>query len=302
MSHTSKFPPLKYTTSTLPTDLPVGTVALDATTNEHKSFNGSSWDVIEGGSIGTPTIVFDSTGPSYDQIQGDIPEGWKLYGSSLKGLVIGTSCTSIGIGAFSNCDLTGSLVIPDSVTRISTNAFHGCINISSLVLSDNLLSISGFAFSSCSGLTGSLTIPNSVTSIAISAFDGCTGLTSLTIGNSVTTIGGSAFSGCSGLTGSLTIPDSVTSIGAGAFVFCPSLNGTLTIPNSVTSIGASAFQNCTSLPNVDCYVEKSVLDVANPLLDTSVTTIHVRSTDSTWTAGAGQTIGGKTGITVIKDL
>jgi len=44
------------------------------------------------------------------------------------------------------------------------------------------------------------------------------------------------------------------------------------------------------------------LDVTNSLAGSGVTTIHVRSTDSTWTAGAGQTIGGKTGITVIKDL
>ncbi len=209
MSHTSKFPPLKYTTATLPTDLPVGTVALDATTNEHKSFNGSSWDAIEGGGdIGTATIVFDSTGPAYDQIAGDIPVYWKKLDSSLKGLVIGTSCRSIGSYAFDSCQgLTGSLAIPDSVISIGREAFYSCIN-----------------------------------------------LTSLTIGN------------------------------------------------SVTSIGISAFFLCSGLTNIDCYVEKSVFNNTSALNDSGVTTIHVRSTDSTWTAGAGQTIGSKTGITVIKDL
>ena len=34
----------------------------------------------------------------------------------------------------------------------------------------------------------------------------------------------------------------------------------------------------------------------------NVSTIHARATDSTWAAGSGQTIGGATGITVIKDL
>ena len=127
-------------------------------------------------------------------------------------------------------------------------------------------------------------------------------LRGLVIGTSCTTIGSYAFYSCTGLTGSLTIPDSVTSIKPLAFRTCTSLTGDLVIPNSVASIGNGAFSDCTGLTNVDCYVEKDVLDVFNSLFGTSVTTIHVRSTDSTWTAGAGQTIGGKTGINVIKDL
>ena len=127
-------------------------------------------------------------------------------------------------------------------------------------------------------------------------------LRGLVIGTSCTRIGAFAFQNCTGLTGSLVIPGSVTSIGTLAFRACTSLTGDLVIPNSVTIIGSTAFDSCTGLTNVDCYVEKDVLDVFNSLFGTSVTTIHVRSTDSTWTAGAGQTIGGKTGITVIKDL
>lgn len=159
MSHTSKFPPLKYTTATLPTDLPVGTVALDTTTNEHKSFNGSSWDAIEGGGdIGTATIVFDSTGPAYDQIAGDIPDNWKKLDSSLKGLVIGTSCTSIGDNAFDACTgIVGSLVIPDSVTTIGESAFDalwgltGPLTIGSGVeeVGDFVFADSAFTFVNC---------------------------------------------------------------------------------------------------------------------------------------------------------
>ena len=42
-------------------------------------------------------------------------------GYAVKGLVIGTSCTSIGSNAFHYCSaLTGDLVIPDSVTSIGS--------------------------------------------------------------------------------------------------------------------------------------------------------------------------------------
>jgi hypothetical protein len=194
--------------------------------------------------------------------------------------------------------------------KISDNKFASENLWTSLTIPNSVTSIGNSAFFYCSGLTGSLTIPNSVTSIGSSAFYACTGLTgSLTIPNSVTTIGSGAFYACSGFTGSLTIPSSVTSIGSYTFSSCYGLTGSLTIPNSVTSIGSGAFYYCTGLTAVDCYVTKTIIDAAtNCFVGTGITTIHAQSTDGTWqTSGAPdnagpQTIGGKTGITVIKDL
>ena len=252
MSHTTKIPPAKYATSDLPTDVAVGTIVFDETTSEHKSFNGSSWEAIEGGGIGTQTIVFDSTGPSYDQIQGDIPASWKQNDSSLRGLVIGTSCTSIGSNAFYYCGgLTGDLVIPDSVTTIGDYAFNMGFSSDSwsgpLTIGNSVTSIGSYAFRYCTGLTGSLTIPDSVTTIGSYAFYYCQGFNgSLTIGNSVTTIGSYSFGFCTGLT-SLTIGNSVTHIETNAFYNCSALTGDLVIPDSVTSIGSFAFAYCSSI-------------------------------------------------------
>ena len=182
MSHTSKIPPAKYATSDLPTDLEVGSLVFDSDTSEHKVFNGSSWDVVSGGgeSFGTATIVF-SNASTYDQIQGDLPVSWKQNDFNLKGLVIGTSCTSIGDFAFNACTsltgLTTGLTIPNSVTSIGQYAFY-------------------YNFD----LTGSLTIPNSVTTIGSGAFYFCDSLTVLTIPDSVTTIGKYAFRSCTDLT------------------------------------------------------------------------------------------------------
>jgi hypothetical protein len=82
-------------------------------------------------------------------------------------------------------------------------------------------------------------------------------------------------------------------------VECSGFNGTLTIPNSVTTIGLGAFGDCSNITNVDCYVTKTIFDQLGVLQGSGVTTIHVCNDDVTWTAGAGQTIGSKSGITVI---
>ena len=74
---------------------------------------------------GTPTVIAKNTGANVvEQIVGDIPANYYASGSNggydVKGLVIGTSCTSIGDLAFYDCrSLTGNLVIPDSVTSLS---------------------------------------------------------------------------------------------------------------------------------------------------------------------------------------
>lgn len=209
---------------------------------------------------------------------------------------------------------TVGFVSPGSVTAIDLTADFsgGTLDFSALT---GLLSIGSSAFYGQTNLTGVLALPDSLTSIGDYAFGNCYGFTgSLTIGNSVTSIGDYAFEVCFGFTGPLTIPNSVTTIGDRAFIDCSGFTGTLTIPNSVTYIEPGldlgfvqygVFKGCSGLTRVDAYVESSVLDVTCSLYGTSVTDIHVPASGAvsdTWTAGGGQTIGGKTGITVTKDL
>ena len=150
--------------------------------------------------IGTPTVAYDGTnnGEISVQVMGDVDEfsGFQTAGSAIKGLVIGTSCTTIGNSAFYFCSgLTGSLTIPDSVT-----------------------SIGDYAFGSCNSLTGDLVIPNSVTSIGMYAFSNCVGFDgSLTIGNSVTSIGSYAFYACVNFTSVNILATTAPTISSSAF-------------------------------------------------------------------------------------
>ena len=149
--------------------------------------------------VDTPTIVFNGT--DHPTIyNGDIPADAHDEGSSgpnfVTGLILGTSCTSIGDNAFQYCDNLAmtNLIIPDGVTSIGTNAF----NLNSLI-------------------TGNIFIPDSVTSIGSGSFNqlGING--SITLSNNIESIGSLTFYGNNTITGDLIIPDSVKSIGSFAF-------------------------------------------------------------------------------------
>jgi hypothetical protein len=228
MSHTTKNPALKYTTSDLPLDSPVGTLAYDTTENVYKSFGGSSWSKLQGGA-GSSSYSIHSDG-KIDTIYGDIPQQYYRISNDIDSMIIGSSCTSISKQAFDSSSLS-KIIIPSTVTTIGEESFSYCsFDSNGLNLTEGLLTIETFAFFQ------------------------------------------------------VTYPDQ-----------------SIDIPSTVIEIGSSAFSS-SNITNLNCYVEFDVINSSNSLSASNVTTIHVRSTDSTWTAGSGQTIGGKTGITVIKDL
>ena len=150
------------------------------------------------------------------QSDGFYDAGSSLAGNDMKGLVIGTSCTSIGNNAFYFCTgLTGSLTIPDSVASIGSGAFDSCSGLNGTLYisrNANLTFLQNRMFNGCSSLIGAIEIPSNITSIGNNAFNGCSSFSSLIWNNNITSIGEFAFRNCNGLTVSLAIPDSVTSI------------------------------------------------------------------------------------------
>ena len=169
--------------------------------------------------------------------------------TSLSGIVISDSVTSIGNGAFYDCCSLEYIFIPKSVICLKGNPFYGwngkleCFSQNFMYECDILFNKDKSRIVSFRNQKQtSYVIPNSVTSIGDYAFYGCSSLVEVVIPNSVTDIGDRAFSSCTSLS-SIVIPDSVTSIGGGAFLDCSSLVS-IVIPDSVTSIGNFAFDDC----------------------------------------------------------
>ena len=133
--------------------------------------------------------------------------------TSLTGVSLPDTLTSLGDSAFSGCSGLTSITLPNSLTNLGVATFSGCASLQSAILPACLIFIGDYAFSSCASLTA-VTIPDSVTSIGSDAFSAATKLTEVTIPDSVTNLGAEAFLGCTSLA-SLTIGKGITTIQGG---------------------------------------------------------------------------------------
>lgn len=207
----------------------------------------------------------------------------------------GRKVTSIGWGAFQDCNGLTSVTIPNSISNIGNWAFYGCKGLTGIIIPNSVKIIDQHAFCKCTGLK-SITIPSSVEKIGTYAFLEASGLSginvdknnkyyssdsqgilydknktkliqcprgikSVTIPNSVKNISPRAFELCRNLT-SVTIPNGVKNIGEEAFYGCTALKS-VTLPNSVESIGSGAFE-AAGLTNIT--IPQSVKEIGTVAL------------------------------------
>ena len=181
-------------------------------------------------------------------------------------IVIPSSVTSIGDGAFYNCYTLTRINIPSNVTSIGIGVFGGCHTLKDITIPSSVTNIGDHAFGGCGELKD-ITIPSSVTSIGDSAFYDCKNL-DLVINNTErnVTVGSNAFNGCKSVTWEI-IPDKESTglkfevsgttamVAKGDYskldtVFIPSkvkIDGNV---YTVTGIVNNAFYNCKSLTYV----------------------------------------------------
>jgi len=128
---------------------------------------------------------------------------------NITSIVIPSSVTIIGDGAFSNCQQLNSITLHNDITSIGINAFRRTA-ITSINLPQKITIISQGMFSECRNLA-SIIIPEGVTIIGVDAFNTNVALVSVTLPSTIRAIHGSAFLNCNSLT-EVIIPDSVTNI------------------------------------------------------------------------------------------
>lgn len=161
------------------------------------------------------------------------------------GVALPKSVTTIGVHAFSDTGVTGTLKLPEHLTEIDSSAFYHCGKLNGeLKLPDTVKEIGGFAFHSC-GFTGKLELPASLEKIGNDAFEFCSGLTGkLTFPSKMNEIDFSIFHG-TGIT-EVVIPSSIKTVRNFAFDSCMNLKKVY-LPTEMPTIYNQAFINCSDV-------------------------------------------------------
>lgn len=211
----------------------------------------------------TGVLEISGTGAMCDYLVSKTP--WYGDRSVIKTVNILDGVTSIGSGAFYDCDYLEIVSVPNSVLSIGDNAFRDCESLEEIILPDNLTSIGKEAFY-YSGLIG-ISIPASVTSIGDNAFGWCGSLEKISVEENNGYFSSDEYGVLfnkdktelvkypnNNQETDYAIPDTVKSLKGDSFENCYSLK-TVTIPASVTRIGDGVFYNC--------YIEKIIVDPDN---------------------------------------
>lgn len=195
--------------------------------------------------------------------------------------------TTIGYGAFSQCEKIESIVVPEGIKRIEPNAFSNCPNLRNVSLPNTLEEIGYNAFNNCMSLE-SITIPKNVSRIIghmpggrgehWNLFGGCYNLKEVKVdkGNKVF----DSRNNCNALIDSRTdfivaacgnssIPTSVK--GIARYAFSNSSITSIKIPKNITKIEDGAFWKCEFCTSITVDSKNPVYnskDKSNAIIET----------------------------------
>lgn len=179
------------------------------------------------------------------------------YRTQAEDVVIESTVTSIGNGAFSGFTHMAFVRMPNTVTSIGNQAFSGCSMMVACELPEGVTTIGDNAFRNCTSLS-MINIPDTVTSIGSGAFSDCLNFRNLSIPSGVTSIAAQTFYNCDGLT-DIELPVSITSIGNSAFTNCEGLYSVVIPINDPPLIGTGVFDGANS--DLKIYVPSEYVDV-----------------------------------------
>lgn len=169
-------------------------------------------------------------------------------------IILPSSLTSIGKGAFCDCWSLREIDIPSKVTEIGDEAFYQCTDLTAVKNTDSIVKLGNGVFTNCSSLKN-FNIPSSVTFLPSRIFSGCSSLTDVVLPSSITSIGQRAFRYCKNLK-SFYIPKSVTTIHEEAFEGCYGLIKTA-YPDNLTNPFYNGFN--IAYPAAHSIIENGII-------------------------------------------
>ncbi len=172
----------------------------------------------------------------------------------------GAPVSRIGCYAFAYTSLTG-VIIPDTVTSIGDSAFIECLNLTNVEFSASLVSVEAFAFAYTA--VQSVILPDTVESIGENVFSSCESLKNVSLSASLKEIGDYAFEYCE-LLESMIVPEGVQVIGESAFAYCSSL-AEITFPSTLKRIGSSVIYG-TAFHEDESKMENGLLYIGDCLV------------------------------------
>lgn len=147
---------------------------------------------------------------------------------------------SIPFEAFKGKTSLIKCILPDKLVRIGLDAFYDTSLTGTIILPEGLRSVSGFYNTKIT----SVHFPSTLVAIETRAFAKCSSLmTEISLPQSLEYIGEDAFQ-YAAISGNLVLPDGLKSIGKFAFYCCDNLTGSLTVPSGVTMISENTFSGC----------------------------------------------------------
>ena len=178
--------------------------------------------------------------------------------------------TSIEERAFNGCSALETVDL-HSVTTMGYGAFEDCDALSREIDLSNLEVIPGHAFCYDPNITSVITCPT-LKSIGDWAFIWA-GISTISLPETLNSIGTYTFYKAS-LSGTVALPDSLTQLGASAFSGCKEVNA-IQIGSGLTDIPANAFDGCTNLKTITVNNRRE--DVTIPKIDGITVTYTIPS-------------------------
>lgn len=123
--------------------------------------------------------------------QEDVSEG-------VSEIILPATVTAVGDSAFRN-SAGITITVKGALTSIGEGAFYNCDGLQEIALGEGLSELAADVFSGCTGLK-TVCLPQSLTAIRENAFEGCQNLISVLLYGQVTVIEDSAFDDCNKLT------------------------------------------------------------------------------------------------------